>query len=73
MDEDADVAAINFVELGKRQRIRAETGLDRIAGAAEVLQEPVLIARKARGERRVLQPVAADPRQPFAELLRTGA
>ena len=45
--EDAEAALIDIRELIRWQRVRAEPGFDRVAGAVKALDEPVLVPGKA--------------------------
>lgn len=47
VDEDAEAALIDIRELIRWQRVRAESGFDRVAGAVKALDEPVLVPGKA--------------------------
>ena len=47
VDEDSEAALIDIRELIRWQRVRAEPGFDRVAGAVKALDEPVLVPGKA--------------------------
>lgn len=57
--EDAEVGAPDAFKLRERERVFAEAALDRVAGAVEILNEPVLIPGEAGGVGRVLVGVTA--------------
>ena len=65
--ENAEVGAPDAFKLRERERVFAETALDSVAGAVEILNEPVLIPGKAGGVGRVLVGVAAHGGEPLGE------
>ncbi len=61
--EDAEIIPIYFVKPRYRQRILAASGLNGIARAVKILNEPVLVPGKARRIRRILHGVAGHDRE----------